>query len=329
MAYNSRWTGPQIDDTIERVRNSGDVWDAKQDKLKGTVKQILGFDVLGNPTPKNLEDFKIPSQEAMENYADSVGRDVLENAKKYTDKEIGTKDAELTEYVDNSITNSANELKQYVNNAIENIEIPPSSSGLPSGGTAGQILAKKSSADGDVEWIDPSSGEGGGSGLPSSAIQQMIDDSISKIVATDVGFSGVENGLVSDNVGDAINELDNVVADVEQDLSDISTEVNSIKETIKEIQGSASVSAKQYTLKLVSDGWSNKEQTFTIKGISEDESVQLIQPVVAQNDFQVYADCEIRAKQSLNAITFVCEEIPVRDITIFIVIQELKAVTDN
>ena len=39
----------------------------------------------------------------------------------------------------------------------------PSSSGLPEGGTAGQVLSKKSATDYDVEWKTPDSGGGGGS----------------------------------------------------------------------------------------------------------------------------------------------------------------------
>ena len=33
----------------------------------------------------------------------------------------------------------------------------PSSASLPSGGTTGQVLAKKSNNNGDVEWTDPTS----------------------------------------------------------------------------------------------------------------------------------------------------------------------------
>lgn len=372
MAYNSQWTGPQIDNAIGRVRDSAEVWDSKQDKLKGTVKQILGFDVLGNPVPKALDDFGIPTSEGMEHYADTVANNALQSAKKYTD---------------NSISNSSTELKQYIDNAIDGIELPEGT-GLPAGGSPGQILAKKTSSDGDAEWIDPPSGGGGGSGLPSSAIQQMIDDSIDKLTATDIEFNSSEgSNLVSVNAGDAINELDSIVSGAKEsivniqetvktlnetietlkgnvestnttvstvtetietvkatvetlgitvngidadldnfssDLDKFQTELENVKQTIKEIQESTSPSGKQYTLKLLSTGWVNYEQSFEIDGISDDESKQLIQPVPSQNDFQVYIDCELKAKQSLNTITFVCEEEPDKDITVYIAVQELQ-----
>ena len=43
-------------------------------------------------------------------------------------------------------------------------EIPTSGTGLPPGGTTGQVLKKKSDADGDVEWADDETGDGGGGG---------------------------------------------------------------------------------------------------------------------------------------------------------------------
>lgn len=43
--------------------------------------------------------------------------------------------------------------EEYVDNKIDNIQT------LPSGGTTGQVLAKKSNNDGDVEWINVSGGQ--------------------------------------------------------------------------------------------------------------------------------------------------------------------------
>ncbi|WP_413668925.1 SGNH/GDSL hydrolase family protein [Mucilaginibacter sp. Mucisp86] len=47
---------------------------------------------------------------------------------------------------------------------------------IPGGGTSGQILAKNSSADGDLHWINAPSGSGGGSSEPSGQIKSFRVD---------------------------------------------------------------------------------------------------------------------------------------------------------
>ena len=71
----------------------------------------------------------------------------------------------------------------------ENIKIwlnPAGTSGeemlLPAGGTAGQVLVKKSATDYDTEWTDPSSGGGGAS----SASGVSFEDTVAGIGATNV-----------------------------------------------------------------------------------------------------------------------------------------------
>lgn len=51
MAYNSAYTGPQVDAAVGAVRNKESTWDAKQNALSGTEDQIVGFNSAGNATP--------------------------------------------------------------------------------------------------------------------------------------------------------------------------------------------------------------------------------------------------------------------------------------
>ena len=48
MAYNSAYTGQQIDEAIGSVKQKESTWDGKQDKLTGTQGQVVGFDGEGN-----------------------------------------------------------------------------------------------------------------------------------------------------------------------------------------------------------------------------------------------------------------------------------------
>ena len=48
MAYNSAYTGQQIDEAIGSVKKKESTWDGKQDKLTGIQGQVVGFDGEGN-----------------------------------------------------------------------------------------------------------------------------------------------------------------------------------------------------------------------------------------------------------------------------------------
>ena len=47
MAYNSAYTGPQVDAAVGAVRQKETKWDNKQDELTGTEDQLVGFNSAG------------------------------------------------------------------------------------------------------------------------------------------------------------------------------------------------------------------------------------------------------------------------------------------
>lgn len=56
MAYNSSYTGPEIDSAIGVVKNKEKTWDSKQDKLTGTAGQVVGFNASGNAQAQEAPD---------------------------------------------------------------------------------------------------------------------------------------------------------------------------------------------------------------------------------------------------------------------------------
>lgn len=51
MAYNSAYTGPQVDEAVGAVRKKESTWDSKQDALSGTEDQLVGFNQAGRAIP--------------------------------------------------------------------------------------------------------------------------------------------------------------------------------------------------------------------------------------------------------------------------------------
>lgn len=60
MAYNSAYTGPQVDAAVGAVRNKETIWDAKQNALSGTEDQIVGFNSAGEAVAVEAPD-SLPS----------------------------------------------------------------------------------------------------------------------------------------------------------------------------------------------------------------------------------------------------------------------------
>lgn len=50
MAYNSAYTGSQVDAAVGAVRQKETIWDGKQDELTGTEDQLVGFNSSGEAT---------------------------------------------------------------------------------------------------------------------------------------------------------------------------------------------------------------------------------------------------------------------------------------
>lgn len=54
MAYNSAYTGPQVDAAVASVTQNADYWSAKQNAIMGDQSQVGGFAEDGTLVPVNL-----------------------------------------------------------------------------------------------------------------------------------------------------------------------------------------------------------------------------------------------------------------------------------
>ena len=99
MAYNSSYTGPEIDSAIGAVKNKEKTWDGKQDKLNGTEDQLVGFNSAGDavavaapdPLPSGGEEGQVLTKTASGAQWDDIPSDLPSGG---TDGQILTKTAD-------------------------------------------------------------------------------------------------------------------------------------------------------------------------------------------------------------------------------------------
>ena len=83
---------------------------------------------------------------------------------------------------------------------------------------------------------------------------------------------------------------------------------------------------KAHKVTLPASGWSRNTQTVTVSGVLADETKQLIQPMPAVASQQAYMTAGIYCSgQAANSLTFTCSEVPTDDISLYVVITEVRA----
>ena len=96
MAYNSAYTGSQVDAAVGAVRQKETIWDGKQDELTGTEDQIVGFNSAGeavavakpDPLPAGGETGQVLTKTASGTAWDDVPSDLPSGG---TDGQVLTK----------------------------------------------------------------------------------------------------------------------------------------------------------------------------------------------------------------------------------------------
>lgn len=135
-------------------------------------------------------------------------------------------------------------------------------SGVPEGGTTGQVLAKKSDADGDVEWINQS----GGSDVSSEI--ESLSAAASELAS--------ENAVQTSEIGSLASELESMsVSDISSELESLS---NQASEHTSEIASLASemesMSVSDISSELASLSTEASEHESEINSLSIENSTQ-------------------------------------------------------
>ena len=77
---------------------------------------------------------------------------------------------------------------------------------------------------------------------------------------------------------------------------------------------------------LLASAWSGNSQTITVPGVLADETKQLIQPVPTIASQAAYLTAGILCTgQAANNLTFTCQTVPEADLTVYVVITDVKS----
>lgn len=179
MAYNSAYTGPQVDAAVGAVQNKESTWDGKQDKLTGQSGQVVGFDAEGNAiaqTPPETGDVKADGSVPMTGDLNMGGHRIT-NVSAPTQPTDAVRQSDLktvSDEVDGIISGATPIIlppatTTKIGGVIVGDGIDVEANGtistnpVPAGGTPGQLLTKTETGE---EWADAPSGlpEGGTEG---------------------------------------------------------------------------------------------------------------------------------------------------------------------
>ena len=222
----------------------------------------------------------------------------------------------------------------------------------PSGGTAGQILEKTADgskwADKPVMYVTVTNNGGTFSsdkffsdiydayqnganiiaiyGNTFYPLRQIISE-VAEFSITRIGSSLAECIYITINSGGDIEVHSGKANGTNVAFSPTSEiESDTVQGAIEEVDAKVTNTIpKQIPVTLTAAGWSSNSQIVTVAGVLADETKQLIQPTPALASQAAYNEAGILCTgQAENALTFTAEEAPSSDLTVYIVIQELK-----
>lgn len=180
MAYNSAYTGSQVDAAVGAVRQKETIWDGKQDELTGTEDQLVGFNSAGEATAVSKPT------------AADVG--AMPAVSGGTTGQVLTKTETGQEWQDapDGLPPGGEE-GQVLTKTASGAQWDDVPSDLPAGGTDGQILTK--TADG-VAWEDaPEGGVTSFNSRTGAITPQAGDYTAGMVGAVSEADVGVANGV--------------------------------------------------------------------------------------------------------------------------------------
>lgn len=288
MAYNSAYTGPQVDAAVGAVQNKESTWDGKQDKLTGQSGQVVGFDEEGNAvaqTPPETGDVKADGSVPMTGDLNMGGHRIT-NVSAPTQPTDAVRQSDLKTVSD--------EVDGIISGATP-IILPPATITKIGGVKIGDGV--EVAEDGTIS-VTP--------GLTQSeADERYLQLNSDAMITGDVTFKyGADfDGSKITSVGTPVNGSDGA----------------------NKAYVDSKAPLPPVTLTLTTSGWSSNTQTVTVSGVSATETAQLITPTPAIASQSAYYEAGIMCTgQAANSLTFTCQTVPTSNLTVYVVIQPLS-----
>ena len=317
MAYNSAYTGPQVDAAVGAVQNKESTWDGKQDKLTGQSGQVVGFDEEGNAvaqTPPETGDVKADGSVPMTGDLNMGGHRIT-NVSAPTQPTDAVRQSDLKTVSD--------EVDGIISGATP-IILPPATTTKIGGVKIGDgvevaedgtisVTPGLTQEQADARYLQLTGGE-----LNDDAIFQLPGDNGSLYLG---GRNNVPNvGMYASSSG-YITLHDNAMGNVNiRGVRSPEFDYDAANKAYVDSKAPTSVA-----ITLTTSGWSSNTQTVTVSGVSASETAQLITPTPAIASQSAYYEAGIMCTgQAANSLTFTCQAVPTSNLTVYVVIQPLS-----
>ena len=330
MAYNSAYTGSQVDAAVGAVRQKETIWDGKQDELTGTEDQLVGFNSAGEATP-------VPKPTAADVGALPTQTGIQGQVLGFTaDNTVGAMDAP---------------------------------SGLPDGGTPGQMLYQGASgpewgdkpviyititgSDDDGFTADKTAKEilnlvnNGffvvakcGAGQENSSyfyapmVQKYVVGSTGEELYISFSFCSFADGSLLAANHTYASGFEQVYFDITSIMSSnvsftpgsTGLTSNNVQDAIEEVNEKIPAKPIYRTVTLPASGWSNNTQTVTVQGVETSGQSVRISPATKTDAYNwVAAGVWCSEPTTANQLVFTCDTAPTENININVELQEVQS----
>lgn len=300
MAYNSSYTGPEIDSAIGAVKNKEKTWDRKQDKLNGTEDQLVGFNSAGDavavaapdPLPSGGEEGQVLTKTASGTQWDDVPSDLPSGG---TDGQILTKTADGVSWED-----------------------PPEGGVTSFNGRTGAVTPQTGDYTAEMVGARPSTWTPSAADVGAVPTSRTVNG---KALSSNITLNASDVGARANNWTPTASEVGAVPTSRTVNGKPLSSNISLTADDV----GAANPPTLR-TATLPASGWSSNTQTVTVQGVLADETAQLIQPMPAIASQNAYISAGVICSgQAANSLTFTCQTVPTEDLSVYVVIQEVTA----
>lgn len=314
MAYNSAYTGPQVDAAVGAVQNKESTWDGKQDKLTGQSGQVVGFDEEGNAvaqTPPETGDVKADGSVPMTGDLNMGGHRIT-NVSAPTQPTDAVRQSDLKTVSD--------EVDGIISGATP-IILPPATITKIGGVKIGDGV--EVAEDGTISVTPGLTQE-----QADDRYLQLSGGTLTNTLNFNIGSYGFGTMLKATTQNGDVGIVANDKQNVTVMANDLYVQIDGGATTSNKVvvQGDLDeIKTTSVTVTLTTSGWSSNTQTVTVSGVSATETAQLITPTPAIASQSAYYEAGIMCtNQGENSLTFTCQTVPTSNLTVYVVIQPLS-----